>query len=85
MESVFLSLCGYNLFVSAENYAKYYIAVREVSNPVAAPSLASANKTFNRFKADPGMMRVNQSTELDMNYSEKFRNLSNSNSNSKNQ
>jgi hypothetical protein len=34
MEGEFLSLCEYNLFVSAELYMKYYIAVRELNNPL---------------------------------------------------
>ena len=34
LESEFVSLCDYNLFVSAENYTKYYIAVREINNPL---------------------------------------------------
>lgn len=32
MESEFVSLCEYNLFVSADMYTQYYIAVREISN-----------------------------------------------------
>ena len=31
MESEFLSLCGYNLFVSAELYSKYYVAIKELN------------------------------------------------------
>jgi hypothetical protein len=34
MESEFLSLVSYNLFVSAEMYTQYYLAVREISNPI---------------------------------------------------
>lgn len=34
MENEFLSLCDFNLFVSAEMYTKYYMAVREISNPL---------------------------------------------------
>lgn len=34
LESEFLSLCHYNLFVSAELYTKYYVAVREINNPL---------------------------------------------------
>lgn len=34
LESEFLSLCNYNLFVSAELYTKYYVAVREINNPL---------------------------------------------------
>ena len=31
MESEFVSLCSYNLFVSADLYTQYYIAVREIN------------------------------------------------------
>jgi hypothetical protein len=34
LESEFVSLCAYNLFVSADLYTQYYIAVREVNNPI---------------------------------------------------
>ena len=34
IESEFLSLCDYNLFVSADLYMKYYIAVKEINNPL---------------------------------------------------
>ena len=34
MESEFVSLCEYNLFVSADLYAQYYLAVRELNNPL---------------------------------------------------
>lgn len=34
MENVFVSLCAYHFFVSAEDYAKYNMAVREVNNPL---------------------------------------------------
>ncbi len=53
MENEFLSLCDFNLFVSAEMYTKYYMAVREISNPiyqVNTNQTFSPNKTFNRFK-----------------------------------
>lgn len=33
MESEFLGLCEYNLFVSASLYARYYFAVRDKFNP----------------------------------------------------
>lgn len=32
MESEFVSLCEYNLFVSAALYTQYYVAVREYNN-----------------------------------------------------
>ena len=44
MESEFLSLCNYSLFVSAEVYTQYYMAVREFNNRLALGS------HFNRFK-----------------------------------
>lgn len=34
LESEFVSLCEYNLFVSADMYTQYYIAVREISNQI---------------------------------------------------
>lgn len=34
MESEFVSLCNYNLFVSADLYTQYYMAVREISNQI---------------------------------------------------
>ena len=55
MESEFVSLCEYNLFVSADLYAQYYLAVREISNVILAPpaqATGTTQKTFNRFK-DP--------------------------------
>lgn len=39
MENEFLSLCDFNLFVSAEMYTKYYMAVREISNPIYQTNL----------------------------------------------
>lgn len=33
MESEFVSLCEYNLFVSADLYTQYYMAVRDLSKP----------------------------------------------------
>jgi hypothetical protein len=53
MENEYLSLCDFNLFVSAEMYTKYYMAVREISNPiyqVNPKQIFSPSKTFNRFK-----------------------------------
>ena len=35
MESEFLSLCNYNIYVSAEMYVDYYSRVRNISNPLA--------------------------------------------------
>ena len=43
LESEFLSLVDFNLFVSAEMYTKYYCAVREISKP-------TTYEKFNRFK-----------------------------------
>ena len=58
MESEFVSLCEYNLFVSADLYAQYYLAVREISNkilsPVAANPVRLSQKGFNRFKDAQG-------------------------------
>jgi hypothetical protein len=34
MESEFVSLCEYNLFVSADLYTQYYIAVRGFNNKI---------------------------------------------------
>lgn len=34
MESEFLSLCNYNIYVSAELYVDYYTRVRNISNPL---------------------------------------------------
>lgn len=51
MESEFLSLVSYNLFVSAEMYTQYYLAVREISNPIFKQVAVIAQpKAFNRFK-----------------------------------
>ncbi|CDW84264.1 cyclin-y-like protein [Stylonychia lemnae] len=52
MESQFVSLCDYNLFVSAELYTQYYMAVREINNPIysAVQSNNMPTKHFNRFK-----------------------------------
>jgi hypothetical protein len=51
MESEFVSLCEYNLFVSAEMYTQYYIAVREINNPLfKAQAEKTQPKAFNRFK-----------------------------------
>ena len=55
MESEFVSLCEYNLFVSADLYAQYYLAVRQISFSILAPpatTTGTSQKTFNRFK-DP--------------------------------
>ena len=53
MESEFVSLCNYNLFVSADLYTQYYMAVREISNQIyTTPQSPVKSKTFNRFK-DP--------------------------------
>ena len=52
MESEFVSLCEYNLFVSAEMYTQYYIAVREMNNPVlkATAVKPESPRQFNRFR-----------------------------------
>ena len=53
MESEFVSLCNYNLFVSADLYTQYYVAVREISNQIFAQPLQPQRlsvKAFNRFK-----------------------------------
>lgn len=52
MESEFISLCDYNLFVSAELYTQYYIAIKEINNPLmkSRSSQNTAPKPFNRFK-----------------------------------
>ena len=56
MESEFVSLCSYNLFVSADLYTQYYIAVREITNPIYT---APGEKSFNRFAdAQPQVQRV---------------------------
>lgn len=34
MESEFLSLCNYNIYVSAELYADYQNTIKQISNPV---------------------------------------------------
>lgn len=34
MESEFLSLCNYNIYVSAENYLEYQQTIRQLHNPV---------------------------------------------------
>ena len=47
MESEFLSLCGFHLFVSAELYNQYYIAVKDVSN-----NIFSQQTHFNRFNKE---------------------------------
>ena len=36
MESEFISLCDYNIYVSAKMYARYQIQVRQLSNPVVS-------------------------------------------------
>jgi len=56
MESEFVSLCSYNLFVSADLYTQYYIAVREITNPIYT---APREKTFNRFvEPQPQVQRI---------------------------
>jgi hypothetical protein len=56
MESEFVSLCSYNLFVSADLYTQYYIAVREITNPIYT---APREKTFNRFvESQPQVQRI---------------------------
>ena len=58
MESEFVSLCNYNLFVSADLYTQYYMAVRELSNNIyaAAASISPKGpKPFNRFKEPAGV------------------------------
>lgn len=47
MESEFLSLCNYNIYVPAELYSEYQAVIKEVSNP-------TQSKDFLRFK-DPKM------------------------------
>ena len=34
MESEFISLCDYNIYVSADKYNQYQAMVKEISNPV---------------------------------------------------
>jgi hypothetical protein len=34
MESEFLSLCDYNIYVSAEHYVEYQTRIKQVNNPV---------------------------------------------------
>mmetsp|Transcript_45174 Transcript_45174/g.32990 ORF Transcript_45174/g.32990 Transcript_45174/m.32990 type:complete len:425 (-) Transcript_45174:221-1495(-) len=55
LENEFLSLCDYNLFVSAEMYTQYNMAVKELSNPVLnrLSGRTSQQRPFNRFKASP--------------------------------
>lgn len=43
MESEFVSLCEYNLFVSADLYTQYYIAVRDLNNQVNANKALNSN------------------------------------------
>ena len=52
MESEFLSLCDYNLFVSAELYIQYSVAVREINNQIYTKQMnpSGAPVPFNRFK-----------------------------------
>eukprot|EP00347_Sterkiella_histriomuscorum_P018259 403346194 len=50
LESQFVSLCDYNLFVSAELYTQYYMAVREINNPIYSTQQSMPGKHFNRFK-----------------------------------
>ena len=39
MESEFISLCDYNIYVSAKLYASYQMQIRQLSNPVVMPSM----------------------------------------------
>ncbi len=48
MESEFLSLCQYNLFVSAELYGQYFFAIKHLNNPIVHQP--SSPRTFNRFR-----------------------------------
>eukprot|EP00352_Strombidinopsis_acuminata_P008866 CAMPEP_0176373504 /NCGR_PEP_ID=MMETSP0126-20121128/26082_1 /TAXON_ID=141414 ORGANISM="Strombidinopsis acuminatum, Strain SPMC142" /NCGR_SAMPLE_ID=MMETSP0126 /ASSEMBLY_ACC=CAM_ASM_000229 /LENGTH=173 /DNA_ID=CAMNT_0017733663 /DNA_START=1082 /DNA_END=1603 /DNA_ORIENTATION=+ len=54
MESEFLSLCDYNIYVSADLYSRYQAKVRELSNPILATSHRGPQggrpSHFNRFK-----------------------------------
>jgi len=56
LECEFLSLCGYNLFVDADKYYKYFNAVRHINkineNHEIDPTGMSVTRlgTFNRFK-----------------------------------
>jgi len=48
LECEFLSLCGYNLFVSAELYMKYHNAIKNVDNEIEEHK--EPQRTFDRFK-----------------------------------
>jgi len=61
MESEFLSLCNYNIYVSAELYAEYSAYIKQLSNLAKSPR----NEIFNRFKNQqvesvPGVRIVRQ-------------------------
>jgi len=71
MESEFVSLCDYNLFVSAELYTQYYIAVREINNPFNQVRSGIQGKQFNRFKSgeiDPRQYSQKRLQRLDFNH-----------------
>mmetsp|Transcript_13081 Transcript_13081/g.9123 ORF Transcript_13081/g.9123 Transcript_13081/m.9123 type:complete len:164 (-) Transcript_13081:387-878(-) len=52
MESEFLSLCDYNIYVSADLYSRYQTKVRELSNPILGNTGPKNSRLshFNRFK-----------------------------------
>ena len=52
MESEFLSLCEFHLFVSAETYGQYFLALKNLNNPIA--SQPTSPRTFNRFRMPSG-------------------------------
>ena len=52
MESEFLSLCEFHLFVSAETYGQYFLALKNLNNPITSHS--TSPRTFNRFRIPSG-------------------------------